>query len=288
MKKDILRKGWIVIVIFLLIGISIAPIVNANFNRILPTTKNNGEVEEGDFVEVTCQVSTLRGIRQVVKNIPQTEFDKITKLANEVNALLDGKCSVTKLREKVSALAFELKEVGLFPKGIDVDDATDLVMKYVLHSRQSFTVSNNQQIKFNSKGDFPPEEWNYFSFVFGIGQDTLSYCFRADLLGPFILTPIWLIIELLIRADFLDFEHLFKFFDLVDFLQWQRPRAAFAIGWWWARNASLTTIGLQGVQRWDDSYVDLNLNGFIGIAVTSVESTGFILGFSLRSRLTPN
>ena len=271
MKEDMFRKGWVVSVIIMLIGISVAPIVNANFNRNLTTTKNNGDVEDGDFVEVTCQVSTLKGAKQVVKHISRDKLEKITKLANDVNALLDGKNSVIDLRDKISDLAVELESVDLLPQRMSIDDVVGLVMNSLVRSKQ---LSNPLENLLNKRQITNDDKRNSFNFIFGVGK---KLCFGIHI---FLREYVDKLLDLLWQSGILPNN---TFYRIVAFT-FLRPMMLFGLGvvGFLMGNASVTTVGLRGVKRAYGEGIDLLLVGFLGLKF-STWKIGFIFGFSLYS-----
>ena len=270
MRNDILRKGWTIGIIGLLVGISIAPIVTANFNP-LSTNKSNGEDERESFVDVTCQVSTFWRFNQVEKEISRDRLDKISALVEDVSSAVNRNLPIHIIKEKISELAFQLDVAGLLPRSITITSATNLLMKGIIQSRRLMGVSNY---------DFP-DGWNFLNLVLGIGQKTKVACLRGQFITSLII-PFDIIID--------DIEVLNKIYKFLEFLYY-RSRVLFALGGWVAKeNGSVTTVGLNGIQHWNENergWTELYLHGFAGIAVYSENSTGFILGFSLLSRSTP-
>lgn len=277
MKKDMFRKGWVVSVIILLIGISIAPVVNASFNRISPITKNNVEFDEEDFVEVTCQVNTLKDIQQVIKKIPKTKFDKIKELANKVNALIDEKGSFSRFREAVYALEVELKKVELIPRHIDVFEVFYLLVKNPFKVGWFDTLEHELQVE-NERGDHLE---NRFCFVFGTSNNkTGSMLWRMDY---WLLLPYFLLKELVHALFGVGNPYMV---GPIAKLFIYRPKIIIPIGSWftYSFNATLVTLGISGVQKIKDegAYGLYNIDtiGFLGVALGS-GSGGFIAGLCL-------
>jgi len=271
MKKKLIG----IFVCMLLIGTTLS--VSGNVLMDKPT-------RTGNHITVSCQMATINGIKQIEKDIPESRFYSIIELANEVQSLIKGDFSLNALHEKLFILTSELKNFGLLPKYINVDIFVDNILKGYEYSHQISTPLNT--IYKGSSG-----EKNFMNLVVGVGQESIAYCLRADFLGMFILAPISFVIKLLIEVGILKNEHFTMFLDIADILQWKRPRALFALGWWDATSGSVGTIGLDGIRyRYsNDSPVGLSLIGFTGIAVTSRDSglnNGFIIGFSLISQIT--
>ena len=147
MKKDMFRKGWVVSVIILLIGINIAPIVNANFNRILPMTKKSREVDEGGFVEVTCQFRTFKGVSKVVKTIPLTSIKKISTLAQNVYSGIETNLHPKIIKERIITLVDELKNNEMIPSICNSKKVATLLMNYLIISQKLSILFQDVKIK---------------------------------------------------------------------------------------------------------------------------------------------
>jgi hypothetical protein len=260
--NSILKKSWIVVVLCLLIGISIAPVIDANFNNIFSINKNNGESDEG-FVEVSCQVSTLSGVKQVVKDISKDKLEKITNLANEINSYLSEKGSVYSLRNKVFVLVVELKEVGLLPRDTVIGDTANIMVQNIIHKidSRSFLSDNHSD--------------NQFCFIFGTGDNKTAFlAWRQD---PLILLRI-LLWEILGLDDPYEMGSVIRLFLY-------KPKFLVLNGQWvsYSTNATLISVGLNGIYKIKDEGYGaycLTTLGFIGISVGSSVG-GFICGFCL-------
>jgi hypothetical protein len=264
MKNNILKKGCIVFIISLLIAISVIPSINAKFNQVLPITENKGERNEC-FVEVTCHVSTLTGIKQVKKDITRENIEKIINFANEINIHLGKKDSIHTLHKKVTELVYELKENELLPKGINTEDTVKIIVNNLVRNvnSQSFLSDNHSE--------------NRLCFLFGTGDNDTS--FLAYRQSPIILLRI-----LLWEALGLDDPYIMgPFIRMLLF----KPKFLVLNGQWvsYSTNATLISAGLNGVyiikNEGFGAYCLLAL-GFIGISVGS-SNGGFICGFCFYS-----
>lgn len=262
------RKGLAIGIIVLYLGLIFHPIGVATPTIVSPFDSN-----DSDFVEVMCQLWTFGGIRQVVKEIPKYRLEKITALANEAYNSLGEKLSIIDMRQKFIALADELKHAKLLPQRIDVDDVANLIMSKVLISQQFLAILNNLQIKNTIDNDSPND--NYFSFVFGTGNMTMSIRLITGGVCDYLFA---------IYANFgLEF-----FYKLTMFCMF-RPKAWIGFGFWQANEGgNITTVGLKGIKRWsaDEQGIGVVLLGFLGLVVTpryNLDNTGFIIGFSFGS-----
>lgn len=273
--KQNLKKSLAVGIIALFIGIAAAPIINATHIPASSVTNNYRGFDEEDFVEVTYQVHTFTGVKEIVKKVPKTRVEKIMALADEVNALFDKKPSLEGIRKRVTALAVEMKHADLLPKTMDVDDAVNLMMGKRFVSRHFDSFAHNQRINSGGRKDNFPV--NMFCFVFGIGENWTE----SRTTGHFILM---LILRELINLPW-EIEQLY----------YLRPKMMIPFGSWIAEpDASLVTVGLNGIKKLSDRpppglYL-MFLVGFLGITLHFGSSGGFISGsslFSIISFLSP-
>ena len=140
--------------------------------------------------------------------------------------------------------------------------------------RQSFVTKspNLDNITYNVSA-----ERNYMNFIYGEGYEVET----IDLKMVIITQSIWDLV--LLRLLF------WEAFSILITKLMERPRFIIGYGYWDAFNGgNITTIGVNGVQKWtanerDD--VGVWLMVFIGIIVPSKspDEKGFICGFSLMS-----
>lgn len=271
-----LKKSLAVGIIALFIGIAAAPIINATHLPASSVTNNYRGFDEEDFVEVTYQVHTFTGVKEIVKKVPKTRVEKIMALANEVNALFDKKPSIEDVRKRVTALAVEMKHTGLLPKNMDVDDTVNLMMSKRFVSRHFDSFVHNQRINSGDREDNILV--NMFCFVFGIGENwTESLTIGNQILILILRGLINLPLEIALLLCLL------------------RPKIVIPFGSWCADpDASLSTVGLNGIKKLSDRGPSglywMFLVGFLGITLHFGSSGGFISGsslFSIISFLSP-
>lgn len=272
MNRNCGRKGLTAGIILLFLGLAIHPIVNVIPTVASKSVCNGSNFDEDDVVEVTCQVCMLRVAKQIIKAIPKARLEKITALAKEVAFdSFSNKLSINDMRQRVTSLAVELQDVELLPQGMDINDIVDMVMRKVLLLQRFSTDSSNLRMKNSVIPDGVKN--NSLCLVFGEGKETASIRVITALLVDYLFA---------IYATF-GWE---LFYKLTMYLMF-RPKIIVGFGWWKAMDGgNITTIGLRGKQQWtadEKGNVGVALNGFIGIIVTSLEETGFILGFSIRA-----
>ena len=117
-----LKKGWIVVVIFLLIGISIAPIINANISR------------EGNYVEITSETCGIIGMKEYSVKLTQQQNIELENLFDDINHRLDNVETREAAIKIMNEAIVELNRLGLLPKGMSVRQAQWLVTGGFLNS----------------------------------------------------------------------------------------------------------------------------------------------------------
>ncbi|UCF49457.1 MAG: hypothetical protein JSU91_06845 [Thermoplasmatales archaeon] len=264
MIKSKLKKGWIVVVISLLFGISIVPVINANINEILPTDNKNRDINE-EFVEVTCQVSNLRGFKQVVKEISRDNLEKIINLANGLNFRLGEKDTVSTLQKKVTVLVIELKKAGLLPKGIVIENIVNTMVNNIIFklNSPSFLSDNHSE--------------NRFSFIFGAGDNKTAFLAWRQNPIIFLRIRLW---------EILGLEDPYTMGPIIRMFLY-KPKLFVLNGQWisYSTNATLISVGLNGINKIKDEGFGaycLQTFGFIGFSIGS-NVGGFICGFCLYS-----
>lgn len=91
MKSNGLREGLAVAIILLLIGIGIAPSINANISRTSA---------ENELVEFTTEICGITSARPQTVKLTQKEAEAVEKLFDEINSKLDN----VKTREETLAI----------------------------------------------------------------------------------------------------------------------------------------------------------------------------------------
>jgi hypothetical protein len=264
MIKSMLKKGWIVVVVSLLFGISILPVVNANIHHILPIENKNREINK-NFVEVTCQVSTLGGIKRVVKNISRDNLEKILSLGNNLNVHLDEKDTISTLQNKVTVLALELKKAGLLPKDIVIENTFISIVNNIINKKNSYS----------SQSDNHSE--NRFCFIFGAGDNKTAFLAWRQNPLVFVRIRLW---------EILGLEDPYTMGPVIRMFLY-KPKFFVLNGQWvsYSTNATLISVGLDGINKIKDEGFGayfLHALGFIGISVGSGKG-GFICGFCFYS-----
>ncbi|UCD13578.1 MAG: hypothetical protein JSW60_08485 [Thermoplasmatales archaeon] len=203
---------------------------------------------------VTLQVTN--GVNTINKVIPTNQYNRILELFDDIYYHNKKDGSLTDLQKKLPELAYELELAGLISE-------------------------NSYLFKRLTKNPF--EDMNYLNLIIGVGTDTIIMPLRCNFLGLFMF-PFTLIVEVLLELDIISTEQWLRYFDLLDFLQYQRPRVVIPYGFWGYTSGWITTIGLNGIKEYDDGM--FLLRGFMGLGIGTFDTSlerGFIIGFTLTT-----
>jgi len=118
MKDNYVKKGLVVSVILLFIGVAIAPSIN--FNVVKASDDN-------DLVEVTTQACGIKGYGNTTVKLTRQRYQNLEQYLVEFRARLN----TTTTREEAVPIfkeaVVELNKYGLLPKGMSVERAQKLV-----------------------------------------------------------------------------------------------------------------------------------------------------------------
>ncbi|MCK4829030.1 hypothetical protein KA005_75605, partial [bacterium] len=122
MKKHYAKKGIVIAIIVLFIGISIAPIINANISR------------EDNYVEITSETCGIIGMGEYSVKLTQQQNIELENLFDDINRRLDNvetrEASIKIMNEAV----VEFDKYGLLPEGMSVRQVQWLVTGGFLNS----------------------------------------------------------------------------------------------------------------------------------------------------------
>jgi hypothetical protein len=117
-KKPLFGKGLTIAVVFLFIGIAIAPCIN--FSVVKASNEN-------DLVEVTSQACGIKGFGNTTVKLSRQQYQNLEQYLVDFRARLN----LTTTREEAVPIfkeaVVELNKYGLLPKGMSVDRAKRLV-----------------------------------------------------------------------------------------------------------------------------------------------------------------
>jgi hypothetical protein len=267
-----IKKILVVGIIFLFIGIVVAPGINFNVVKASNDT---------DLVEVTTQACGIKGYENTTVKLTRQQYQKLEQYLVEFRARLNQ----TNIREEAVPIfneaVVELNKYGLLPKGMSVEQA----QKFIINSNQ-----NKREIKFFSK-------MNHYLQNISIGSIDNAFCLiegnhRGAYFVRVLFNSLCVIIFNLFQIlyDHFDFISklpllLFLFSTLVDFyfgmvsLKTLLGFINLGIGiYFYSGSGNIKTIGLLGIKSWSgsihggfDKFPDVPDDGFLGV----IGFTGF-------------
>ena len=118
MKDTYVKKGLVVSVILLFIGVAVAPSINTG---VVKASNDN------DLVEVTTQACGIKGFGNTTVKLTREQYQNLEQYLVEFRARLNQ----TSTREEAVPIfkeaVVELDKYGLLPKGMSVEQAQNLV-----------------------------------------------------------------------------------------------------------------------------------------------------------------
>jgi hypothetical protein len=163
--KKLLALG----IIFLFIGVSVAPSINQSVVKA---------TDDDDLVEVTTQACGIQGYGDTTVKLTREQYPNLEQYLVEFRARLNQ----TSTREEAVPIfkdaVVELDKYGLLPKGMSVELAQKLI---ILQNQNDYFTKLHERF-LNSRILLEDDE-NYFSLIAGHTTETL-------ILGPIPLTCI--------------------------------------------------------------------------------------------------
>jgi hypothetical protein len=154
MKDTWVKRGFIVSVIILFIGITVAPSIN--FSVVKAST-------DDDLVEVTTQAYGIKGYGNTTVKLTREQYNNLEEYLVEFRARLNQ----TSTREEAIPIfkdaVVELDKYGLLPRGMSVERVMRLITK-----------SNDQRLKGLDSLGLDPDA-NYFCLVSGLTTSVMSF-----------------------------------------------------------------------------------------------------------------
>jgi hypothetical protein len=118
MKNTNLKKGLVISIILLFIGVAVAPSIN--FNVVKATDDN-------DLVELTSQACGIRGFGNTTVKLTREQYQNLEQYLVEFRARLNQTTTREEAVPIFKEAVEELNMYGLLPKGMNVEQAQKLV-----------------------------------------------------------------------------------------------------------------------------------------------------------------
>jgi hypothetical protein len=119
MKNNLARKGLVISVILLFIGVAVAPTIN--FTAVKAST-------DSDLVEVTTQACGIQGYGNTTVRLTKQQYQDLEQYLVEFRARLNQTSTRKEAVPIFKDAVVELNNYGLLPKGMSVEHAQRLVI----------------------------------------------------------------------------------------------------------------------------------------------------------------
>ena len=312
MQNNIFRKGLVVGIILLFIGISIAPgVTSIEFSK----DKNS---KDNELVEITLQLCKTDGVEDHKMYITQKQNEQLEVLIKSFKANLNNAETREETIEIYNDMVVSIDELGILPENINCEEVQELVtgensicnpekIKSIKHFNTAYEKLKNKNLGLD-------ENENIFCLTAGVTTNT-GIVGLGTILGSF---------RLFIMAFFYEYLNPFLPGDLIDFIYFLRSEFWFfttlfsyllplklggfmiygnilnvgpGVTSYNPANGWVYTLGLNGIKTWDGPiYGDIfniplgpfeyyfGAIGFTGIKILPFGS-GFYLGSALRVNL---
>jgi len=237
MKDTWVKKGFVVSVIFLFIGVAVAPSIT--FNVVKASNDN-------DLVEVTTQACGIKGFGNTTVKLTKQQYQNLEQYLVDFRAKLNQ----TTTREEAVPIfkdaVVELNKYGLLPKGMSVEQAQRLVVG-VEQDKKIMTLFG--KIKPNYLNNL---RFNLFCLITGETDNTLFQTVSRAFINICPPFRFFGFIPSIIKIFF-----PFSLFDVIglggsSYVSGIHP----ANGW-------VNTIGLTGSKNWNGSFYGGITNFFV-------------------------
>jgi len=124
-RNNLIKKGLVVAVILLFIGVAFAPSINANISKASI---------ESELVEITTEVCGINGVKPNTVSLSKEDVDEVEKLIDDIERRLDNVETREETVEIFNEAVVELDKYGLLG-GLSVKQAQRLVTVEYQNSR---------------------------------------------------------------------------------------------------------------------------------------------------------
>jgi hypothetical protein len=264
MKDTWLKKGLVISIIILFIGVAVAPSINISVVKAST---------DDDLVEVTTQACGIKGFGNTTVKLTREQYRNLEQYLVDFRARLNQ----TSTREEAIPIfkeaVVELNKYGLLPRGMTIEQALKLVIRKYPLQRTKQILQDVKNIN-NS---------NFFCLTVGYGNLNIRFhplissigfliYFIKSLLGSGDLLAVMLYIISEIYTNIIPL----KFLSFIEFGQHYR-----VVGhpYQYPYQGHVSTIGLTGIKTWDGlqwgGIVTLSTFGFTTELIHHIGAIGF-------------
>jgi hypothetical protein len=255
-RNNLIKKGVVVAVILLFIGLAFAPSINADISKTSV---------DSEMVEFTTEICGLNGGKNTV-SLTRENAEEVRILIDDIDRRLDEVKTREETIEIFNEAIVELDKYGLHG-GLSVKQA----QKLVTGGYQNLKIMNVIKKMYSKHQEDSNEIVNLFCFVYGKSIVTLvENVFSVALLALYIsLIPvlgmgvIFLLLPIMFYHSYLGAKP-FSFLNVILLYQ-----------------PNFRSIGLLGNQKFIDSESEAIMYGFTGIKIGGFEKNNIIIGSTL-------
>ncbi len=287
MQKGLWKKGLVLGIIILFVGIAIQPGIIAD---------DSIEYDNSELVEITIQICKSNGANEHTVMLSQEQAEELESIINSTKIKLDAAKTMGETSAIFNDAVVSLYELGVLPDGMSIEDAKRLVNGM----EQNLRIVKKLERWFSRNQKNLDDNENILCLI--AGHTDLTW-FIGPLLFPSLILGVIIGIPLVLLDGL-----IFRLFDTSIFIPilfqllvgiaslylliWQLNPIAFGhlikLGsegiWGWSIPVSgwIYTIGLNGIKNWNSFYG--GVLGFTGIKIwypPKEGSTHFYLGAAL-------
>jgi len=159
MNANTLMKSQVIAVIILFIGVAVAPSINF---KVVKASKDN------DIVEVTSQACGIQGFGNTTVKLTKEQYQDLEQYLVDFRARLNQTTTLGEAVPIFKEAVVELNKYGLLPKGMGVEKAQKLVLRFSQYPRYLRYLDRIQHNKLISDYE------NYYCLIAGHTTYTAS------------------------------------------------------------------------------------------------------------------
>jgi hypothetical protein len=234
MKDTWVKKGLVVSVILLFIGVAVAPSIN--FSVVKASNDN-------DLIEVTSQACGIQGFGNTTVKLTKQQYQNLEQYLVDFRARLNQTTTREEAVPIFNDAVVELNKFGLLPKGMSVEKAQKLVTGDYIPKWERHLVAKLWKNSLNNDSND-----SYLCLVHGTGDYSIvriPYVITENVFGYFLskldpwLNPILfaIFIPIMLCSEILDEAHDMNPFHILSTIE--------IYG-----GATVQSLGINGIRHW--------------------------------------
>jgi hypothetical protein len=242
MKDTWIKKGVVISVILLFVGVAVAPSINQSVVKAS---------QDDDLVEVTTQACGIQGYGDTTVKLTRQQYSDLEQYLTEFKARLNQTSSREEAVSLFKEAVVKLNKYGLLPRGMNVERAQKLVTGLFSHQRFFYTI---MKLLTGKQRNFAKNE-NWCCTFLSHTNFMLLDCM------------VWRLFGFGIIGNYL--------YNLQKFFIW--CPIDFAIVWP-KRDGWVDTVGLNGIKSWKGNMIGEIINNGVGRDTGVIGFTGIKIG----------